>query len=103
MTETVKRRRIEVLVDALLVRHVVAAAKIADIAGYTILPTSGGQGRGGHWSDDQVSGAQVKVLFLTVTNRDKESVFVDAITPLLDSHGLILLLSDVEVVRGSRF
>ena len=103
MTETVTRRRIEVLVDALLVRHVIGAAKTADIAGYTILPTSGGQGRGGQWSDDQVSGAQVKVLFLTVTNRDKEAAFVDALAPLLDSHGLILLLSDVEVVRGSRF
>lgn len=103
MTETVKRRRIEVLVDALLVRHVVAAAKTADIAGYTILPTSGGQGRGGHWSDDQISGAQVKVLFLTVTNAAKEAAFVEAIAPLLDSHGLILLLSDVEVVRAGRF
>ncbi len=103
MTETVTRRRIEVLVDALLVRHVVAAAKAADIAGYTILPTSGGAGRGGAWNDDQVSGAQVKVLFLSVTNREKETAFVDAIAPLLDSHGLILLLSDVEVVRAGRF
>ena len=103
MIETVKRRRIEVLVDALLVRHIVAAAKAADIAGYTVLPTAEGSGRGGHWSDDQVSGAQVKVLFLTVTNAEKEAAFVDAVAPLLDSHGLILLLSDVEVVRGSRF
>lgn len=103
MTETVKRRRIEVLVDALLVRHVVAAARTADIAGYTILPTSEGSGRGGHWSDDQLSGAQVKLLFLTVTNADKEAVFVDALAPLLDSHGLILLMSDVDVVRGGRF
>lgn len=103
MTETVKRRRIEVLVDALLVRHVIAAAKASDIAGYTILPTSGGQGRGGLWSDDQISGAQVKVLFLTVTSSVKEQAFVAAVSPLLESHGLILLLSDVEVVRGARF
>jgi PII-like signaling protein len=103
MTETVKRRRIEVLVDALLVRHIVAAAKAADIAGYTILPTSEGAGRGGHWSDDQLSGAQAKILFLSVTNAEKEAAFVDAVTPLLDSHGLILLMSDIEVVRGSRF
>jgi PII-like signaling protein len=103
MTETVTRRRIEVLVDALLVRRIVAAAKSADISGYTILPTLEGDGRGGHWRDDQISGAQSKVLFLTVTNAEKEAAFVEAVTPLLDSHGLILLMSDVEVVRGSRF
>ena len=103
MTETIRRRRIEVLVDAPLTRHVVEAARAAGIAGWTILPTLEGEGRGGHWSDDQLSGAQAKRLFLSVTSSEKADAFTDAIAPLLDSHGLVLLLSDVYVVRGGRF
>ncbi len=103
MTETVSRRRIEVLVDALLVRRVITAAQRVGIAGYTILPTLEGQGRGGHWADDQISGAQAKVVFLSVTNAAKADAFVEAIAPLLESHGIILLVGDVDVVRGGRF
>lgn len=103
MTETIRRRRIEVLVDAPLARRVIAIARAVDIAGYTLLPTLEGEGRGGHWSDDQISGAQSKRLFLSVTSAEKAAAFVDGIAPLLDSHGLLLLLSDVDVVRASKF
>lgn len=103
MTETIRRRRIEVLVDAPLARRVEEAARAADIAGWTMLPTLEGEGRSGHWSDDQLSGAQAKRLFLSVTSAEKADAFTDAIAPLLDSHGLVLLLSDVDVVRGARF
>jgi hypothetical protein len=103
MTETIRRRRIEVLVDAPLARRIIAAAQLVGIAGYTLLPTLEGQGAGGHWSDDQISGAQSKRLFLSVTSQAKAAAFVEAVAPLLDSHGLLLLLSDVDVVRGGKF
>jgi hypothetical protein len=103
MTQIIRRRRIEVLVDAPLARRVIAIARAAGIAGYTLLPTLEGEGRGGHWSDDQISGAQSKRLFLSVTSEDKAQAFVDGIAPLLDSHGLVLLIGDVDVVRGARF
>lgn len=103
MTETIRRRRIEVLVDAPLVRRVVEAARASGISGWTILPTLEGEGHGGHWSDDQLSGAQSKQLFLSVTSTERADAFVDAIAPLLDAYGLVLLLGDVEVVRGGRF
>jgi PII-like signaling protein len=103
MIETIRRRRIEVLVDAPLARRIINAAHRAGIAGYTLLPTLEGKGRGGHWSDDQISGAQSKQLFLSVTSEEKAAAFVEAVAPLLDSHGLLLLLSDVDVVRGTKF
>lgn len=103
MTETIRRRRIEVLVDVPLARQVIAAASASGIAGYTLLPTLEGQGAHGHWSDDQLSGAQSKRLFLSITSSAKADAFVDRIAPLLDSHGLVLLLSDVDVVRAGKF
>ena len=101
--ETIRRRRIEVLVDAPLARLVVEQALAAGITGYTLLPTLEGQGASGHWTDDQLSGAQAKLMFLSVTNQGKADAFVDRIGPLLDRYGLILLLSDVDVVRANKF
>lgn len=103
MTETILRRRIEVLVDAPLARRVVDAARASGLKGWTLLPTLAGEGTGGAWSDDQLSGAQSKQLFLSVANEQTAQAFVDRIAPLLDSHGMLLLLSDVEVVRPGKF
>lgn len=103
MTQMTRRRRIEVLVDAPLVRRVVAAAASAGVTGYTLLPTLGGSGEGGVWSDDQISGAEAKIVFLTVTSEEKAEALIDALTPLLESYGLILMTSTVDVVRAGKF
>ena len=103
MVNTVQRRKIEILVDAPLVRRVVAAAEAAGVSGYTLLPTLGGSGHGGRWSDDQVTGAEAKVMFVTITNELKSAALTDALAPLLESHGFLLVSSEVEVVRGERF
>ena len=58
MANTVQRRKIEILVDAPLVRRIAAAAEVAGVTGYTLLPTLGGAGQGGRWLDDQVTGAE---------------------------------------------
>ena len=103
MTDTTERRRIEVIVDAPLLKAVLAAAKTAGLVNYTLLPTLGGSGAGGRWTDDQVSGAQSKVLFVAVASEGTAQKFVDVITPMLDSHGLVLFLSSVSVVRSQKF
>ena len=104
MTETQQRKRIEVLIDSALTRKLVAAADAAGINGYTFLPVSGGKGQGGIWSDDQISGgAAAKTLFLTVTSEPKAQKLVDALQPLLDSHGLVLFVSTVDVIRGAKY
>lgn len=103
MVTTVQRRKIEILVDAPLVRRVEAAAAAAGVTGYTLLPTLGGSGGGGRWSDDQVTGAQAKVMFVTITNDAKAAALTDALAPLLESHGLLLVSSVVDVVRAEKF
>lgn len=103
MTQAIIRKRIEVLVDAPLARRVTDAARASGIKGWTLLPTLSGEGSGGAWSDDQLSGAQSKTLFLSVASAETAAAFVERIAPLLDSHGMLLLLSDVEVVRAAKF
>ncbi len=104
MMNTLIRKRIEILVDAPLIRKITQAADVSGINGYTILPATSGKGSGGAWSDDQVTGGvSAKGLFITVCNDEKAQAFLDRVRPLLDSHGLILFLSDVQVVRGGKF
>lgn len=103
MTVTFHRSRIEVLVDKPIVGTVVAASKAAGIKAYTLLPTIGGEGEHGAWFEDQLTGAQQKQVFLAVTKSEIARRFVELLEPYLESHGLILLISDVEVVRGNKF
>lgn len=99
----VQRRRIEVLVDRPLAPLIVEAASKAGITGYSLLPVLGGAGRNGAWTDEEISGAQAKIIFLTVASQDKTDCLVDHLSPLLDSHGLVLFIGTVDVVRGLRF
>jgi hypothetical protein len=103
MTSINRRRRIEVLADEPLISAIVRIAADIGIVHYTLLPTSGGAGSHGRWRDDQLSGATAKVMFLAVTSDDHAQAFADRLAPLLESHHMMLMLSEVDVVRGSRF
>lgn len=103
MTTTISKIKIEILVDAPLVRRVTELAEGAGVTGYTLMRTIAGAGRGGRWSEDQISGAQTKIVFVTITGPRRAEALIEALKPVLDSHGLMLTKSTVEVVRGDRF
>ncbi|WP_439544685.1 DUF190 domain-containing protein [Sandarakinorhabdus sp.] len=100
---TILRRRIEVLADEPLIPAIVRIANDVGIIHHTLLPTMGGAGAHGRWRDDQLSGATAKVLLMLITSQDHATSFVEKLAPMLESHHLMLLISDVEVVRGAKF
>jgi PII-like signaling protein len=102
MIETVIRKRIEILVDSPLVRRVTDAIDKARITGWTVLPVTSGSGRDGRWREERVTGTD-KSLVLTIASAEKAEVLVEAMAPMLSTHGLLLTMWDVEVVRGERF
>jgi len=103
MTKTSNHRRIEVLADEPLIPAIVRLARDAGITHYTLLPVMGGAGSHGRWRDDQLSGATAKVMLLIITTDEHGKQLIDLLTPLLESHHLMLLSSQVDVVRGSKF
>lgn len=103
MTETVARKRIDVVVDQPLVQRVIDAAAGLGVKGYTVTPTLSGAGAGGSWSEDQLSGALNKVMFSTVTHEERAKALIDRLEPLLDIYGIVVLVSDVQVIRGGKF
>lgn len=104
MAVTHKRVRIEVLVDMPLLKRVERLAEKADVRFWTILPTRGGGGADGRWYDDRVTGgAGTKVTFAAITGADRADRFVESLEPLLDSYNLIVIRSEVEVIRSEKF
>ena len=103
MTTTVARKRLEILIDTPLEPRLAAAAAEPGIGGYTVLPALSGRGRRGVWHDERVAGAEAKLMFWIICAEDKAARLIDLLAPHLDTHGIILTLSDVEVVRGERF
>lgn len=103
MTETFTRKRVEILIDTPLAPRLIQAASDCGIAGYTLIPVQSGAGRGGTWHDDHISGATAKTIFLTIASKEKANRFIDMLAPYLTDYGMLLTLSDVEVVRGERF
>lgn len=103
MIEMTKRIRLEVLVDAPIAPRLAKLAEKAGITGHTLLRTSSGRGRHGEWSEDLVSGATAKYIFLAVANEERAGNFMEEIAPMLESHGLVVLRSEVDVVRPEKF
>lgn len=102
MIETVIRKRIEILVDTPLVRKVTQAIDRAGITGWTVLPVQSGSGRDGAWREERVTGSD-KSLVLTISSQEKAEILTEELAPILGSHGLLLTMWNVEVVRGERF
>ena len=103
MVQTFTRKRVEILIDTPLAPRLIQAASQAGIAGYTLIPVESGAGRSGTWHGDHVTGAQSKTIFLTIASEENATKFVDMLAPHLESFGMLLTLSDVQVVRPERF
>lgn len=102
MIETVIRKRIEVLVDRAQVNRVTAAIDEVGITGWTVLPVSSGKGREGGWREERVMGTD-KSLVVTIASLENAQQLAKSLSPILTSHGLLLTMWDVEVIRGERF
>jgi PII-like signaling protein len=101
--ETVTRKRIEILADAPLVPRIVSAIDAAGISGHTVLPVLAGRSSKGSWSEDRLSGAQSKLIVLTIASFERADALLESLAPILDSHGLLVTMDDVSVIRGERF
>jgi hypothetical protein len=103
MVQTVPRKRIEILVDTPLVPRIVRQLKAVDISGWSLIHVDSGGGRAGEWQHDDVTGASAKTILLTIASEDKTNALTTALAPLLDGYGMLLTISDVQVIRGDRF
>lgn len=104
MIVTTKRKKIEILLDAPLLKRIRIIAEEASVSAFTLLPVIGGYGGQGRWQDDQVTGgAGSKLMLVTIADQDTANSFLGALSPILDEYGLVVTVSEVEVIRAERF
>ena len=99
---TVSRKRIDILADAPLLPRLVEALEQCGIDGHTVLPALSGSGPTGSWREDGLTGTS-KILLMAIASDNHAALLVEKLAPLLDSHGLLLTVASIEVVRGDRF
>jgi hypothetical protein len=103
MMDNALHKRVEILADAPLVPRIAAACVASGITGHTVIPALSGRGRGGSWNAEHVTVAETKVMVVAIASATKAQALIDALSPVLDSHRLMLVISDVAVLRGARF
>ncbi|PLK27350.1 P-II family nitrogen regulator [Novosphingobium sp. TH158] len=103
MIQTFTRKRIDILVDAPLTDWLVEKARQAGIPHHSLLPVHSGEGRSGTWRDDDGFGSVAKRMFVAVSNEEKVGHLLELLAPRIETHGLVITVYDVEVIRGERF
>ncbi|MEM8749160.1 MAG: DUF3240 family protein [Pseudomonadota bacterium] len=94
-----KRNKLEILVDRPLLRRVRDIALEADIPGFTLLPTVGGGGHHGRWSEEMVTGgAGSKVRFMTLIDDATVERLLEKLEPLISEYSLIVTIVQVEKI-----
>lgn len=101
MTELVGRKRLEIIVDSELAGWLADEADAVGITHFTIVPTLGGKGKHGRWTNDGMGGS--KCIFISVTSAERAGQLMDRIGPLLSDYRIVMDIADVQVLRGERF
>ncbi len=101
--QLIGRKRIEIVIDTPLCTWLAREADGAGIPHHTFLAAESGRGRTGGWRDEDVSGALSKKMFVAIAKEENVDALITALTPHLDAYGLIVMISDVQVVRSERF
>lgn len=103
MPRTVSRISIDIYTDEPLVPIITDSLRAQGVSGWSIVAMMGGHGRSGDWHEDALTGASGKVIVRSIVKAETADQIIDALSPILDSYGLMLTSVAVNVVRGERF
>ena len=102
--DTHQKKRIEIIIEALLAEEATQIIDRSGAMGYSILPLIGGKGLSGSWSSDgQVSQAQSKVAIICIIDARKADDLLTTLFPIVSRQMGIISVSDVSVIRSEHF
>lgn len=98
------KKRIEIIIEAPLLRRLTECLTAHQVTGYTVLPVIGGGGREGSWSAaGVVSEASHMAFVICIADAARVPDLLEAVYALVSRQIGIVTVSDVEVVRAERF
>lgn len=98
-----KKKKIEVVVEAIYAPRVAEAAKNAGAKGYTALPNLQGSGTHGDRRGSGLSGAFENVMVICIVDASIAGDVMAAIKEAIGDAIGVLYASDVEVLRDEHF
>ncbi|MGP1274062.1 MAG: P-II family nitrogen regulator [Caulobacterales bacterium] len=102
--QTSLKKRLEIIIEMPAVPRLESVLRKAGVKGWTVLPAKSGQGRNGNWArEGQITEAGRMVMVLTVIDPAVLDTVLDSVYALLERQIGIVMVSDVQVVRGDRF
>jgi len=103
MMETTRRKRIEIVVEAVRAEQVTDLLDRLGAKGWTMLPVLAGRGRRGLRRSGDLSGVQDNVLILCITGATVADAILAAREELLGARPAIVSITDCDVLRGEHF
>lgn len=102
--ETFKKKRIEIVIEALVLGRLLDVFEANDVSGYTVYSAQAGSGKSGPWRAGGVLGGtdELRVVFCVIDESRVDQVLTP-VFELVSRHIGIVTVSDVEVVRGDQF
>lgn len=104
MTKYHLKKRIDVIVEAPMMRAIIGTLDRAQVSGYSVLPVLEGRGMLNAWSSEgQVSDAASMLAVLCVVDASHADAVIDAIIAAIKDRIGFVMMSDVFVRRPERF
>jgi len=102
--QTFPKKRIEIVVEAPLLRRITAKLDETGVTGWSVVPILAGHGRDGDWSaEGQIGTASQMVMLITIVDAAKLDAVLDSVFALVSHQIGFVTVSDIAVVRPERF
>ena len=101
--QTTPRKKLEIIVEAPVLRRVEAFLEEAGVRGWTVLPSLKGHGEHGDWTAGDFTPGQEKRVILTVLSAEAADRVLERLGRFFEDYPGIVVITDVQVLRGDRF
>lgn len=101
--QTTGRKKLEIIVEASVLRRVEQFLTDAGVRGWTVLPSVEAHGSGGDWTSGDFTPGQERRLLVAVAASDVAQRALERLSDFFADYPGIVFISDVEVLRGERF
>lgn len=101
--QTHSAKRVEIIIEAPMEGRLTDALEAAGVSGFTVLPVLGGSGRSGRWSREGQIGRSGMVAVICLIAPDKLDGLLEAAFGVVQRHIGVVSVSDVQVIRPTRF
>ena len=102
--QTFAKKRIDIVIEAPMLRRLLELLDRLDVTGYTVTPAIAGRGRGGSWQRDATVGEAGRMIavFCIVDSARAEEI-LRLVFDLVSAQIGIVTVADVHVVRPDHF